>query len=399
MDRQQDEKITTMPVNKVIKDMNDYEQKYFAKKKKKRLTILVITLIVLAIIAGVLLIISRVKFSSFETTNVLDEQSYDADFCLFADGFIRYSGSGISLFDTRFNAVWDEGLSMSDPQLAFAGDYGLIYDRGGNAAVLFDKNGKRTEIGSSLPINFACLSEYGMTAFGTSDAEASLINFYNIDGTRLDIEVKTVLSESSGYPIAMALSPSGTKLVLSLMSLSQGEIKSQIKVFDFEADRNVTDKVTGCFETDDAIFAEVTFISDDDFVAFGDNALAFYKIGGSAPELKAQVPVSEEIQSVLSGENYVGVITKVSTGGYRLMLYNKNGESTFERVFNYDYEYARISGNRVLIYGGDTNLIVSKSGAVKYEGSFTEKITDMLSLGFESYLQCGDFGMRIIRLK
>lgn len=371
------------------------------RKKRKRTLIIAVAILFLLIMALVwFLIQGRREYGSYEVVSS-SENAEGGDFYeSFADGVVRYSANGIKFETTEGARIWDSGLSMHTPGVVFSEKYGLVYDIGGSGAMLFNEDGVVTSFSTMLPIAAAGISDYGVTAFMTQDNNVSSVYFYDASGRKLDIEVRNVLAKSSGYPISMSMSGSGKGLVLSLVFIDRGAVKTRISFLNFDLGKDNTDRVVGYFEYDECIFPEVDYLSPDRVVAFGDDRAVFYSLSNEAlPKVIKEIEYDEEIESVFTKQGRAAVITRAGDGGHVLHIYDSDGEPVLEEDFENSYQKAEFSGNYALVYGSDYCFIATDGGVIKYRGLLDGYTTYMTSAGSDRFLQYGDYGIRTIRLK
>ncbi len=367
---------------------------------RRRLIRVLIVVAVIAVGAAALWLISHLEESrSYDSYNVLSESDSGSRYCATLGKLILgYSANGISATDMKGERKWDQGYTMTDPVLVSSGPYALVYDRGGTEVSVFDENGAVT--GYTLPAQIAAagVSSYGMGAFMTRSGNTSSVVFYDRTGRKLDIEVKNVLAESSGYPIAMSLSPSGTGLVLSLTFLDRGSVQTRISFLNFDEGKDRSDRVVGFYEYDDILFPEVEYLSARSAVAFGDDRAVFYSLENAAsPKVSEEVVYTERVSSVAAGDGMAAVVLRSANGGYTLKVYDMAGDETLSYGFDFEYTHITVSGEYVMLYGGETSLITTASH-VKFLGKFEGIVNAMVSVGRNEFLQYGDFGTRVVEL-
>lgn len=117
---------------------------------------------------------------------------------------------------------------MKSPVMAVNGSYGIVGDRQAQTAVIFGTDGMLGTITTTMPILGLTISAHGVAALMLDDTDSSVIQFYDRTGLKLDITVKNVLTETTGYPMDLSLSPTGTGLILSMIYMDQGSMQSRI---------------------------------------------------------------------------------------------------------------------------------------------------------------------------
>lgn len=391
--------VSEMPSRSDLEEIEQAEAELKSKKRKKVLIILLVFVALIFIAIAALFILSRISYDSYEVTEILEDKDSGMNYIPFGDGYLRYSGSGIAKTAKTGSIEWNAGISMRTPIIITKDKYGAIYDRGGNSVTVFSESGIETHISTALPIISAELSEYGVSAVMTGEEGRSLINFYDRGGRELDIEIGNTDSVISGYPINMALSPSGTGLVLSYLFTEGTTIRSDIVFLNFDSGQSLADREVGRFSYQDSIFPELHYLSEDRAVCFADNRIEFYSLKHElSPEVINEYTFEAKVKSIAYSDKYIAMITS-DAGGYRLSVFDSEGEFKFDKSFDFEYTNLKISGRNVLIFGGEKTYIVSLFGVDKYLGTFDGNVSDMISLGICRFLQVGDFGAREVTLR
>ena len=403
-DMSSDNKILNYEPERDIEEIQALEKKKkkeALEKKKTRIKIIaIVALAAIIILVAAILIIGHIKYSSYEVVSSQEAVSTGEKCAVFKSNILKYSKNGIKYSTNDGTTIWEYGCSQTTPTLIISDDYGLIYDLNANGLVLFDADGIVASYTSSLPIAAAGLSNYGVAAVMVQDGTNSSVYFYDATGRKLDIEVRNVLAQNSGYPISMSLSPSGTGLALSLVFLDRGSMETRISFLNFDVGKDSTDRVVGYFEYDGVLFPQVSYLDAENVVAFGDDRIVFYSLSNEAsPKLSEEIVFDEQIKSVAAGNGCAAVVTVSANGGYVLHIYSASGSEKLTEEFDFEYSFLGISGDYVMLYGGERCLIATTAGVVKYDGSFDGITTDMSSLGSNKFIQYGDYGARVIKLK
>ncbi len=304
---------------------------------RKRLLIILILIILAG--AAALALYQYDRYHSFADYQVIWERSLlgeaqeaaaqgEGSFCEYRDfgeGVLKYTKDGASYLDAQGRVVWVQSYEMKAPVISINGDYAAIGDQQGNNIYICDKTGCIGQATTLLPILQVSVSAHGVVTALQEDAKASWIYYYERDGRAMELWVKSLLS-GDGYPVAISLSPSGTQLLTSYMYLDQGMIKCKIVFYNFSLGKNDPNRVVGIFfpaDLGDAMAGSVRFLDDSKAVIFTDKGLQFFSTRvETSPELVKQVPVEEDIRSISSTQEYVGIVTDNVEGEdpYRLKI-------------------------------------------------------------------------------
>ena len=384
----------------VMREIDEAEQAVRTRRRNRILSAAAVIAAIALIAAGVIFIRYRKQYDSYSIVNSVQTALAGETQEAFAGGVIRWSVNGAAYMTSDGSTVWDSGFHMQDPVLTLGGEYGMITDRGGLTAVVFSESGVSGTITSTLPIKNSCLSHHGVAALMLEADNSSLIRFYDRTGRKLDIEIKNVLAEESGYPVDIAISPEGTGLVLSLLFMDSGTMQTRLSFMNFDTGKDSSDRVVGLFEHNGHIFPDVRYLSNSRVCAFGDSGLEFYSVSGDGtPKSISSVEIKEPIESVFSCEDRVGVVCRSEGTGHKLMVYDADGDLKYTRDIGFNYTQISFSG-RYLIAANETDcLILNRQGRVNYQGTFAGRTYKTICSGLNTFIQLGDYGIREVRLK
>lgn len=350
-----------------------------ALKKAKRRRMLIGSAIILTLAGGAgfwYYYQNHYSYTSYETVWQVDlNQGSLVGYKSFGNNVLKYTKDGASYIDAKGKNVWTESFEMKNPIASVNGEYAVIADKQGNSIYICGENGRLGQASTVLPITRVAISSTGITAAVLEDSTSSYIVFFRKDGSQLEVTIKTIMG-GDGYPMDISLSQNGTQLMCSYAYIEGGELKSRVVFYDFsEVGKSVPNRLVGGF---DEIFAgtmvpEVAYMEEPYSCAFSGNGLTFFTSRNLAsPEMVAQIPVEEEIQSIFYSDKYAAVIVHNTTGEYsrRLMVYEKDGTPVFSKEFNYEYTHADIDGDLIILYNEDSCRIFNTTGVEKLYATF-----------------------------
>lgn len=181
----------------------------------------------------------------------------------------------------------------------------------------------------------------------------------------------------NGYPVAVALSDTGEVMEVSYLYVDSGSMKSSVAFYNFsDVGQNSVDRLVSGNEYADTVIPYVGFLGKDSAFAVGNNRLSFYS-GAEKPVSVAEKLLSEEIQAVYTGNEYVGLVYIDTTGAalYRLDLYDKKGNLVLSQNIDFDYQNMLIQKNSVVVYSNTECVMYNISGREKYRGTFGKSVS------------------------
>ncbi|MDD3253669.1 MAG: DUF5711 family protein [Lachnospiraceae bacterium] len=374
--------------------------------RRRRMIIFLVLLILAGAGAGGFFYYMRnYQYTSFETAWQIDiNEGSLVGYESFGSNVLKYTKDGASYMDNRGKSIWTESYEMKTPITAVQGDYAAIADKQGNSIYICNVDGKQGQATTVLPISKIAISGTGIVAAVLEDSASSYITFFRKDGSALDITVKSRIS-GDGYPLDISLSEDATQLMCSYVYLLNGEMKNRVVFYDFsEIGKNVPNRLVGGFDDpfQETVVPRVTYMGSPYSCAFSGNGLTFFSSKNLAsPELLAQVPIEENIETVFYSQDYAAVIVKTVSGEHpnRLEVYKKDGTHVLSKEFTYEYTGADIDGDLIILYNEDSCEIFNTAGVQKLYAAFDYPISRIRQGRFPNTLVVtGPQQMREIKL-
>lgn len=316
----------------------------------------------------------------------------------FADGVLKYSRDGVSYLNQKGQEQWNQPYQIKNPFVEICNETAVVADRGGNDIVVFQKEGLKGEIETTLPIEKVTVSEQGIVGSILKNESTPQIICYDAAGNVL-AELKSSLA-GNGYPMDLAMSEDGELLQVVYMAVHGTEVTSKVCYYNFgeegadKADHLVLEK-----EFNGSVAAAGFFMDGSVSVVVADNGMTIFK-GKSTPKEVAAVSMKEEIQSVFHSGEYIGMIVKQDgKSGYELRLYNRSGNRVLAEAFQGEYKSAKISAGQVILYDGKKCSIYTKMGVHRFEGEMDNNIFEIFPIGgVNKYIVINANGMENVRL-
>ncbi|MBP3701600.1 MAG: hypothetical protein J6I64_06905 [Lachnospiraceae bacterium] len=385
-----------------------YESRLFRHRIKKILLV-VVPLIVL--IGGAVILYHNYQQKQYIEYEVRWEKDLAeggfSSYVTYGTNVIKYSRDGASYINDQGEAVWSEAYEMRNPMAVVSGNYAAIADREGRSIFIFDLNGCQGKVQTILPVTNVTVASQGVVAVLLEEAEVCYINFFDKTGAKLDIEKKMWMG-GEGYPVAMALSPTGNQLMLSSVYVDAGSMQNKIAFLNFsEMGELLEEKLAGAFELKDTIAPQVTFFSDTRACAFLDNGITFYSMKELSPkdpllpEQGQTYTYDEDIRSIFYDTTHVGIITdgKDQMTPYHLYVYDASGQVVLDMEMDFEYVKAQMSSYGICLNAQSECRLYSFDGQVKYDGSLDGSISMLVPLSQTRLIRIGDQKISEVVLK
>ena len=364
----------------------------------------VIVIILLCLGAGGFWLMNRTQYyNDFEVLSVVENSdATQMSYLAYNSSLIKYSKDGISYLDRAGNTVWMESYKMKQPMAVVSDEYVAVADLNGNSVYIFNAAGKVNAIETPYTICNLDVADQGVFAVVLENESENFIELYDKNGKNI-VNIRTTIADS-GYPLDIALSDDGSKMVSSYVTVEGIVLKNSIAAYNFgEVGQNETDRLVGGFQLEGTIVPKVEFLNNDTICAFGDNQFRFYSMREKPSEKGLVDDFSKEIQSIFYNSRYVGIVEK-GTGEenalYYLRVFDTNGNEKFSKALNFTYNNIYATEEEIIIVGNAESRIYSFQGNLKFSYSFPREVNNIVPTGSpQRYIVVYDDTTEIIKLR
>lgn len=286
----------------------------------------------------------------------------------YSNGYMKVSRDGAEAVNSYGSLAWNVSYDMNQPIVASCREYAAVGDRGGKIVYMMDGTGALYWKNVPYPICEIETSAIGVTAVRMNDGMADYIQLITLAGEVL-VEIKT-LENKDGFPLDMALSEDGTKLVTSYLTLDNTKAGGWLSFYNFgEVGQNYSNNLAGVFKYDEVV-PEVRFMDNDTVCAFRKEAVAIYTMP-ELPEPVAEIPCAQPILRADVSRDYLAVVTDNTVNGTvaRVQVYDKKAQLCFDRNIAEEFDAVLLSGEDIVFYNSSACLVMNLSGALKFNGT------------------------------
>lgn len=384
------------PINKIKQRLKSFLQ--------NRSTLIVCVVVLIVALAVVYFLLHR----TYRGYRVIrhNDTNYEntAGYLQFGGNLLKYTPDGVSYINTNGDTVWTAGVDMKMPMAVSSGDYAVVADMSGNAIFLFNKDGQVSNQTMPYTICDVDVSSQGCIAVVLESDKTNYINCYDKSGDII-YEIQTTI-DKSGYPLDIAISNDGQKLVTSFIKVVGNRVENHLVAYNFGVvGQNANaDRMVGEYTYDDEIVSQVEFTDNNTVVAFGTKTITIYQMK-EKPSVKKMINYSGELVSVFSNKKYIGYVQNVMQEGtteprYKVTVYNLRGNKEFTGYVEFDYDAIYAADKELIFSGGPNCKIFRKNGSVKFEGKFAGNIVSVTPTGSRlEYVVVYDTATEIVKLK
>ncbi len=383
-------------------NVEEMEQKIRQHRKKLAIRGAVFVMVIAVAIAAAGIYFELKEYKDYEVRSEIERNDSEATkYEILSGNILRYNNDGAFYADMMDNLIWNQAYEMQNPMIDICEDYAAIADGQGSQIYIMNTTGVQGEIEINRPIEAISVAKQGIIAVLTQEDGTSYLELYNKSGESLasgEIHV-----ENSGYPLDISLSNDGNKLAVSILDISKGKASTTIAFYNFgSVGQNEIDNIVGSYSYDDTIIPEITFVSNDRLIAFGDTQVTIFE-GTQKPVETVTQKSEKEIKSIFFDEEYFGLVYSNDDSGdtHKMQVYDMKGKMRLEQTFQMPYQSIELLENHEVCIMDDTSCeIYTLRGVKKFSYTFDDKIYKILSGGTgRSYTFILNGIMEKVRLK
>ncbi len=371
--------------------VRDYKSR---KKRVRRIRITVILALIIALAIGGSIYLYSLLNKSYKSCEVINSSENviesDTGFIGYQSAVVRYSKDGAEAIDKDGKRLWNGSYEMDKPIADTCGKYAVIADQGGKSIEIYNEKGSAGRITTMYKIVKVRIASQGVVAVLMEEDDTNYITLYDKDGTVL-VDQATGTAED-GYPIDIALSEDGQKLITDYLSIKGGKMVGVISFFNFgEVGQNWTDGFMGAFTFEDLVVPRVAFNDNDTVCAFKDNGFMVFEYK-EQPKLVFEQNFEEKIQSVLYNKANAGVVLEEGDGGYRkLILYDLQGKKSLEKKLDFNFSHIEMTDEEIIMNDNMSCIILKPNGRVKFNHTFDTGISALIPINnLDRYILVSD---------
>lgn len=373
--------------------MDKAREKNGGRRKKRNivkpvLLVLVVLVVGAGVVAAYLWNQSRSEpYDSFETvwTGTLNRNAA-MEYIPYCDGYMKVSRDGAEAVNGYGSLAWNVSYDMNEPIAAVCREYAAVGDYGNKLVYMMDGTGTLYWKNVPYPIREVETSAVGVTAVRMNEGLSDYIQLVTLAGDVL-VEIMT-LENRDGFPVDIALSEDGTKLVASYLVINDSKAEGWLTFYNFGGvGQNYANNLTAVFKYEDVI-PEIRFMDNDTVCVFKKDGMDLYTVP-ELPELVAELPSEEPILRVCNDDKYLAVMTDNTKNGSvaRAVVYDKKAQVVFDRTIMEMFDDILLSGEDIVFYNRDACLVMGLNGQLKFNSPLEgANILELMPVGEKNAL-------------
>lgn len=350
---------------------------YRERIKSHKFTIFYRSVLLLVLIAAVIAALyiqwnNKIYTQAAEVSSVEINITQGSQLLPFAGYLLTYSKDGAGCMDIKGNAVWNQTFEMQNPIVDVCQNVVAIGDYNGRNIYVMNTSGVMGSITTNKPMRDFCVAANGVVAAVLDDTDTTWIYLYDSQGKELAYFRTTM--KDSGYPVKVAISPSGELVCVSYLFVDSGQMKSSVAFYNFgDVGQNNTNNYVSGYDYADTVVPFVRFLDNRSLFAVADNRVMLY--GGAQKPLSVLESLTDDsVQSVYYGGEYIGLVfnSTEADSRYRMDVYHKSGVLKQSIYFDIEYSDIIFHEDQIIIYNESECRIYNSNGMEKYSGRFNK---------------------------
>ncbi len=344
--------------------------------KNKRRSILI------GILVGALVVMSVVsylwQYDDYSERSYIERgDTAETTYIGYQGNLLKYSRDGAFYLKYNGDLIWNYTYEMPNPQVDVCGNYILIYDENGTQVSILTNTGYLNSITTSYPIVEAEIAGQGTIAILTQNGDTGYVTLYDTDG---NVVVSGELHmQNNGYPITIEISEDATRLAVSQVDMTDGDVKTTITFYDFsKTGQDQVDNQIAIYSFADQIFPRLKYLTNGKLVAYGDTEVVVFGSDNSC-SIEKEIYPDGELKNVFYNDSYFGYLCNATDEEGNLYtqmaIYTKNGICICKREVSSTYTKAELlDNNQIYLTNGEDVAIYTRLGVNRFAYTFESGI-------------------------
>lgn len=324
------------------------------------------------------------------------------NYTVYNDGkLMKYSRDGAVGFNEKLEMQWSGSYDFSTPLFDSCGVYVALADQGGTEISVFNGSDSPKEINVLYPISNIRISSQGVLAVVMNRESSDQVQLYDSTNGELLVEFVTNVSDD-GYPVDIALSSDGRKLVTSYLNVTNGTATSKLTFYNLgEIGKNYTNNIVSAKTFKKQIISKIEFLGNNTVCAFSEQGYYLYGMKQMVQDIRSK-SFKQQIRSVFLTEENFGFVLNDSGNKHKLKteVYDLSGKIKMSKPIDFDYNKVYMIGEQIIFLSDQVCHILRKNGTEKFNCTFNLPISYILPTeGFNRYILVDDNTIKVIKAR
>lgn len=385
-------------------EIKRYKEHKKKKKQMKRILIIgTITMCICLIIINIFYQMNRTYRGYRVVKSTERSDSNSVTYISYGENFLKYSKDGATGFRANGEILWSGSYEMKNPLAATCDNFVAIADIGGRDVYIFNGSDTGTYMKMDAPIEQISVAKQGVFAVvlkKDGEANINIYDPYNV-AEQLKVSISTS-TDNDGFPVAIALSKDGQKLVTSYINVQKGVLESSLNFYNFDSvGKNSVDRIVGSRPLEQQVVVDIDFLTNNTICAYTKEGFQLYYMQ-ETPQDVAVIDIKNSIKSVSRNSKYIAVLTEETNNvevPYKLHVYDTKGKKILEKEITYMYDSVEMGEKEVILYSNREVHIIRLNGKEKFNCQLASSASYFFAItGTDKYLLIDGDSLKQIRL-
>lgn len=393
--------MTSLTERNEIKRYKEHKKKI--KQMKRILIIGTVLMCVCLVVINIFYQINRTYkgYKVIKSTERSDSNS--VRYISYGENFLKYSKDGATGFRANGEILWSGSYEMKNPLAVTCDSFAAVADIGGRDVYIYNGSDTGTYMKMDSPIEQISVARQGVFAVvlkKDGEANINIYDPYNV-AEQLKVSISTS-TDNDGFPVAIALSKDGQKLVTSYINVQKGVLESSLNFYNFDSvGKNSVDRIVGSRPLEQQVVVDIDFLTNNTICAYTKDGFQLYYMQ-ETPRDVAVIEIKNSIKSVSRNSKYIAVLTEETDNvevPYKLHVYDTKGKEILQKEITYMYDSVEMGDKEVILYSNREAHIIRLNGKEKFNCQLASSASYFFAItGTDKYLLIDGDSLKQIRL-
>ncbi|MCI8408232.1 MAG: hypothetical protein HFJ09_03030 [Lachnospiraceae bacterium] len=393
--------MTSLTERNEIKRYKEHKKKI--KQMKRILIIGTVLMCVCLVVINIFYQINRTYkgYKVIKSTERSDSNS--VRYISYGENFLKYSKDGATGFRANGEILWSGSYEMKNPLAVTCDSFAAVADIGGRDVYIYNGSDTGTYMKMDSPIEQISVARQGVFAVvlkKNGEANINIYDPYNV-AEQLKVSISTS-TDNDGFPVAIALSKDGQKLVTSYINVQKGVLESSLNFYNFDSvGKNSVDRIVGSRPLEQQVVVDIDFLTNNTICAYTKDGFQLYYMQ-ETPRDVAVIEIKNSIKSVSRNSKYIAVLTEETDNvevPYKLHVYDTKGKEILQKEITYMYDSVEMGDKEVILYSNREAHIIRLNGKEKFNCQLASSASYFFAItGTDKYLLIDGDSLKQIRL-
>lgn len=369
------------------------------KRRSRTRKILALLLVLFFLVAAAIVwwYITAHTYKGYIVTSELSVTGQQVKYQNSGSSLVMYHNDGARAISGSGALLWEMSYQMDHPEAASCGTVTAVADIGGQSVYIVAENGIPYNYQVLYPIVKLAVAGQGVTAVLLDHGTEDYIQLYDINGNlSVDINTKT---KTDGFPIDIALSEDGKKLVTLYLTFDGDALISKVTFYNAgEVGKNHIGNVVGQRSFEKNMLAyHIAFLNNETVCILREDGFSLYEMKETPRPLDEKS--FEGLYDIICAKDCFVVVTEDAATKQKTMVrYNDRGKETATWKDIPEYETLVLTKEEIILFSPQKATIYRSNKSEKFLAEFERNLDEMLPAGGNRYFLIDTGSVQTIKL-